>query len=56
MPIKKLIKGLKESLKKERNTKHTTLIGKWWGKWKAYNIEARIEDLERELKRRKRNG
>jgi hypothetical protein len=56
MPIKKLIRDLKVTLKKEKETKHLTRLGKWWGNWKIRSIEARIKNLEWELKERKRNG
>jgi len=35
MPIKKLIRDLKESLRRERETKHTTQLGILWGSWKC---------------------
>ena len=56
MPIKKVIRDLKKSLKRERDRKRTTLICKWWGKWKIRSIENRIQELELELKQRKIKG
>jgi hypothetical protein len=53
MPIKKLIRDLKESLRRERETKHTTQLGILWGSWKCKGIERRIIQLNRELVNRK---
>jgi hypothetical protein len=53
MPIKKLIKNLKESLIREKERKHTTQLGILWGSWKCKEIERRIGQLNRELVNRK---
>jgi hypothetical protein len=55
MPLKKLLRDLKASLKKEKETKRKTQLGILWGKWKCKTIESRIGQLDRELTNRKKS-
>ena len=53
MPVKKLIRDLKSSLKRERETQRKSQLGILWGRWKCSSIEKRIGELNRELEYRK---
>lgn len=55
MPVKKLLRDLKQALQREREAKRKTQLGLIWSKWKCKGIERRIADLDRELIRRKEN-
>ena len=55
MPLKKLLRDLRLSLTKEKETKRKTQLGVLWGKWKCKSIEARIGQIDRELTNRKKS-
>ena len=53
MALKKLMKGLEASLKKEREIKPKTMLGLWFHKFRMRSIEYRIDDIKKELSNRK---
>ena len=53
MALKKILKGLKTSLKSEKEKNPSTLIGGLFNKFKIRCIQNRIEQIETELKYRK---
>ena len=53
MALKKLMKGLETSLKKEMEIHPKTLLGMWFHNFKIHRIEYRIEDIKKELSNRK---
>ena len=53
MALKKLMKGLEASLKKEMEIHPKTLLGMWFHNFKMRSIEYRIDDIKKELSNRK---
>ena len=53
MPLKKLMKGLESSLKKEMEIHPKTLLGMWFHNFKMRSIKYRINDIKKELSNRK---
>ena len=53
MALKKLMKGLEASLKKESELHPKTLLGMWFHNFKMRNIEYRINNIKKELFNRK---
>jgi hypothetical protein len=53
MALKKLMKGLESSLKKEMEIHPKTLLGMWFHNFKMRSIEYRINDIKKELSNRK---
>ena len=53
MALKKLMKGLEVSLKKEMEIHPKTLLGMWFHNFKMRNIEYRINNIKKELSYRK---
>lgn len=53
MALKKLMKGLEVSLKKESELHPKTLLGMWVRNFKINRIECRINDIKKELSNRK---
>jgi hypothetical protein len=53
MALKKILKGLEQSLKLENEKKPSTLIGVIFRKFKIRGIENRIIDIKTELYNRK---
>lgn len=53
MALKKLMKGLEVSLKKESELHPKTLLGMWVHNFKINRIECRINDIKKELSNRK---
>ena len=53
MALKKLMKGLEESLKKEMEIHPKTKLGMWFHNFKMRSIECRINDIKKELVNRK---
>ena len=53
MALKKLMKGLEASLKKESELHPKTLLGMWFHNFKIHRIECRINDSKKELSNRK---
>ena len=53
MPLKKLMKGLEASLKKEREIHPSTKLGVWFHNFKMRSIECRINDIKKQLINRK---
>jgi len=53
MALKKILKGLEQSLKLETEKKPSTLIGVIFHKFKIRSIENRIIDIKAELYNRK---
>jgi hypothetical protein len=54
MAAYKLLKGLKQSLQKVENTKPNNFIGEWFKSIKLKSIQCRINDIEKDLKNRKK--
>lgn len=53
MPLKKIKKGLEQSLQKEKGRCPSTIVGGIFHNLKIKHIEGRIKDIEAELKYRK---
>ena len=53
MALKKLMKGLEASLKKESELHPKTLLGMWFHNFKIRRIECRIDSIKKELFNRK---
>jgi hypothetical protein len=53
MPLKKVIKGLEESLRAEKEIHPKTQLGVWFHNFKMRSIECRINDIKKELVNRK---
>jgi hypothetical protein len=53
MALKKILKGLEQSLKDEREIKPITILGNWFHNFKMRSIECRINDVKKELDNRK---
>jgi hypothetical protein len=53
MALKKILKGLEQSLKAERETIPATMLGNWFHNFKMHRIEYRIDDIKKELNNRK---
>jgi hypothetical protein len=53
MALKKILKGLEQSLKAERETIPVTMLGNWFHNFKMHRIEYRIDDIKKELNNRK---
>jgi hypothetical protein len=53
MALKKLMKGLEASLKKEMEIHPKTKLGMWFHNFKMRSIEYRINDIKKELSNRK---
>ena len=53
MALKKLMKGLEVSLKKEMEIHPKTLLGMWFHNFKMHRIECRIDSIKKELYNRK---
>ena len=53
MALKKLMKGLEASLKKENELHPKTWLGMWFHNFKIRSIECRINDIKKELSNRK---
>ena len=53
MALKKLMKGLEASLKKESELHPKTWLGMWFHNFKMRNIEYRINNIKKELSYRK---
>jgi len=53
MALKKLMKGLEASLKKESELHPKTWLGMWFHNFKIRSIECRINDIKKELSNRK---
>ena len=53
MALKKLMKGLEASLKKEIEIHPKTKFGMWFHNFKMRRIECRINDIKKELSNRK---
>lgn len=53
MPLKKIKKGLEQSLTKEKSKCPSTIVGCIFHKFKIKRIERRIRDIETELSNRK---
>ena len=53
MALKKLMKGLEASLKKESEVHPKTMLGLWFHKFRMHSIECRINDIKKELSNRK---
>jgi hypothetical protein len=53
MPLKKIMKGLEASLKKEKEVHPKTMLGMLFHKFKIQSIENRIINIKAELYNRK---
>ena len=53
MALKKILKGLEVSLKKEQGNCPSTMLGGIFHKFKIKRIQTRIKDIEKELSNRK---
>ena len=53
MALKKLMKGLEVSLKKEMEIHPKTKLGMWFHNFKIHSIECRINNIKKELSNRK---
>ena len=53
MALKKLMKALEVSLKRESEIHPKTILGVWFHNFKMHRIEYRIDDIRKELNNRK---
>ena len=53
MALKKIMKGLEASLKKEKEIHPKTKLGVWFHIWKLHSIQSRIDSIKKELSYRK---
>jgi hypothetical protein len=53
MALKKLMKALEVSLKRESEIHPKTKLGVWFHNFKMHRIEYRIDDIRKELNNRK---
>ena len=53
MALKKIMKGLEQSLRAEMEIHPKTKLGMWFHNFKMRSIECRINDIKKELSNRK---